>query len=118
MLRLASKAKNSTLNFAKTRPFTFNVLVSGTFAAAGDALSQKVESIQHNSNFIKNYSLRRTVEFGAVGFILGPLSHFWYTFLDKKFPLFTPAHIAKKVVLVPRFFRNDHLLNLINEYIF
>ena len=48
---------------------------------------------------LQTYSATRTLEFGATGLLLGPFSHFWYRYLDKKFPKIRPTHIGIKVAL-------------------
>jgi len=35
----------------------------------------------------------------VIGLALGPMGHYWYAFLDKRFPAATLAVVGKKIIL-------------------
>ena len=69
-----------------------NTVSSCALDALGDALEQRVERM-------RPHDYPRTLRMGAVGLILGPLDHYWYRFLDSRFPGTRAPIVAKKVAL-------------------
>ena len=67
-----------------------NTVVSGLLDALGDVLEQRLERVDpHN--------WARTRRMGTAGIVLGPVDHFWYRFLDSRFPARNPLTVLKKV---------------------
>ena len=69
-----------------------NTVVSGVLEGLGDFLQQKLERKQNND-------WQRTKRMTIIGLILGPPEHYWFRFLDKRFPGKSPRIVAKKVFL-------------------
>ncbi|XP_055338505.1 mpv17-like protein 2 [Paramacrobiotus metropolitanus] len=78
--------------------FLTNITVSGTLFGLGDALQQNIEiHVQKNK---KPFDWARTGRMAATGmFVMGPLSHHWFRFLDRMWPLRNGITIAKKVAM-------------------
>ena len=69
-----------------------NTVTSGLLDALGDVLEQRLERISPHDT-------PRTLRMGTVGFLLGPLDHFWYRFLDVCLPGRCASTVAKKVAV-------------------
>lgn len=69
-----------------------NTVSSCALDALGDALEQRVERVSP-------HDWPRTLRFGTVGLLMGPIDHFWYRYLDFQFPGVRATTIAKKVTL-------------------
>lgn len=50
-------------------------------------------------SFIKSFDWKRCAKLAALGLLIGPLCHYWYILLDKKFPTKTRMIILRKVML-------------------
>lgn len=73
-----------------------NVGISASLSLTGDALQQYYEITQdENRQMDKERSFRMT----AAGISVGTVCHYWYNFLDKKFPERTLKVVLKKVAL-------------------
>ncbi|CAF0892994.1 unnamed protein product [Brachionus calyciflorus] len=73
-----------------------NLTISVCFSAAGDAIEQIVEIL---SNEIDNWDRKRTAKLSATGLTVGILCHYWYSFLDLKYPHNTRGIVFKKILL-------------------
>lgn len=69
-----------------------NVVSAGALCGFGDAIQQKLEGAE-------KHDWKRTGRMATIGFILGFPTHFFYTFLDRKFIGTTASTISTKVVL-------------------
>ncbi|GAB6030843.1 hypothetical protein CHUAL_007680 [Chamberlinius hualienensis] len=70
-------------------------VVSGSLLGAGDCFQQMMERSGGVSK--RKHDWRRTGRMVAVGFMLGPLCHTWYRFLDRRLPAKTLKTVVKKV---------------------
>jgi len=50
-------------------------------------------------SFANSYDWQRSAKLAALGLAIGPLCHYWYIMLDRKFPKKTMLHIIRKVSL-------------------
>ena len=79
---------------AFTRYLLLTNVVSGIIVdASGDYIVQRV--IEQSSS----YDLPRTGRMAAVGVSLTVPDHYWYKFLDRRFPSRTPKNVTWKVFL-------------------
>lgn len=69
-----------------------NTVSSCVLDALGDALEQRVECM-------RPHDWPRTFRMGTAGFLLAPIDHYWYRFLDSRFPRTRAVVVAKKVAL-------------------
>ena len=74
------------------------LLVTNTVSACvldslGDALEQR--GVEH----VRPHDWPRTLRMGTVGLLLAPVDHYWYRFLDSRFPGTRAAVITKKITL-------------------
>lgn len=69
-----------------------NTISSCVLDALGDALEQRVE-------YVRPHDWPRTVRFGTVGLLMGPIDHYWFRYLDFHFPGTRAPAVAKKVIL-------------------
>lgn len=69
-----------------------NTVSSCALDALGDALEQRVECV-------RPHDWPRTLRFGTVGLVMGPIDHYWYRYLDFQFPGVRATAVAKKVTL-------------------
>lgn len=74
-----------------------NTVVSCGIEALGDYLEQKLERATQND-------WQRTRRMAIIGLLLGPPEHFWFKFLDKRYPGTGTVAVIKKVTL-------DELIN-------
>ncbi|CAF0742345.1 unnamed protein product [Brachionus calyciflorus] len=102
----------SSFNFCKqmfrTRLLLSNTVSTMVLLGVGDAITQYIEiKLTNKSNhnltldshsFFQNYDLIRTVKVTSVGFLTGPFGHYWYLFLDKKYPFKTGKSILSKIL--------------------
>ena len=70
-----------------------NTAVSGGLDGLGDYVQQRVFERAPANDWC------RTRRMATMGFLLGPLDHFWYHMLERRLPLKTPKMIAIKVAL-------------------
>ena len=69
-----------------------NTILTITLDALGDYLEQRRERIYPND-------WGRTSRMGSIGLLFGPLYHYWYVFLDRKFPGKGLRNITYKIAL-------------------
>ncbi|XP_003388107.1 PREDICTED: mpv17-like protein 2 isoform X1 [Amphimedon queenslandica] len=79
--------------FSRYLLFT-NTVVSCGLEALGDLLVQKYEK-----NSEQEIDWARTKRMAVIGFILGPPEHYWFKFLDKRYPGRGVVSVFKKVTL-------------------
>lgn len=71
-----------------------NTVVSCGLEALGDLLVQKYQKSPE-----QEIDWARTKRMAVIGFILGPPEHYWFKFLDKKYPGRGVVSVFKKVTL-------------------
>lgn len=69
-----------------------NTVASGAMDGIGDILEQRLERIWP-------HDWGRTARMATVGLLLGPVDHFWYRWLDRKFPERRAITIGKKILV-------------------
>ncbi|XP_041360219.1 mpv17-like protein 2 [Gigantopelta aegis] len=72
-----------------------NIATSGVFLAIGDIVCQKIEKIYKSDH--KKHDWRRTGRMFAVGLVLGPANHYWYSMLDRFLSGTARRTIMKKI---------------------
>lgn len=73
-----------------------NVGISASLSFTGDVLQQHYEMLQNkNRSLDKGRTFRMTV----AGISVGTICHYWYQYLDKKFPERTLKIVLKKVAI-------------------
>lgn len=72
-----------------------NVTVSGILSCCGDLMQQRYEMIQDDRRWDRSRTMRMTASGIAIGFVC----HYWYLFLDKRFPGNNIRTVMKKVVI-------------------
>ena len=70
-----------------------NTAVSGVLDGLGDYMQQGIFERAATNDW------GRTRRMAAMGFMLGPLDHYWYRMLDRRLPMKTAKVIAIKVLL-------------------
>ncbi|XP_053972027.1 mpv17-like protein 2 isoform X1 [Hylaeus volcanicus] len=73
-----------------------NVAISISLSAAGDILEQHYEILKHEWD---KWSLNRTRNMAVSGMSIGVVCHYWYKYLDAKYPGRTISLVLKKVVI-------------------
>ena len=68
-----------------------NSLTSCGLFALGDLAEQKIEGRS-------TIDWRRTLRMSAMGLIIGPINHYWYTFLDKRWSGRSHRHVFTKML--------------------
>ena len=69
-----------------------NTVISCGLMSLADYCVQKLERAQHND-------WSRTGRMGIIGFIFGPPEHYWYKYLDRRFPGTKAITVSKKVIM-------------------
>ena len=69
-----------------------NVVSAGAICGFGDVIQQKLEGA-------KKYDWKRTGRMAIVGFVVGIPTHYFYTFLDRKFVGTTASTVSMRVVM-------------------
>lgn len=72
-----------------------NTLTCGVLMGMGDALQQTIEKAQKKK---VGYDWKRMAHMGAVGILMGPVVHLWYSRLDKVLPGNERRTVVKKVL--------------------
>ena len=90
-------------------PFKFNLISCGLFGFAGDYACQRFEfwqkqqknerqrSASNSEEF--RHNLKRSTQMGLAALTMGPFLHYWYRFLDNKWPKATIKHVLTKVYI-------------------
>lgn len=73
-----------------------NLVISVSFSAVGDLIEQIVEIF---SNEIESWNKIRTLKLASTGFAVGLVCHYWYLYLDQRYPHTNHLSIFKKIVL-------------------
>jgi len=86
-----------------TRALIFNTASCGIFGFVGDGLAQWFERWQEKGKSKTGttttcWDLRRSLLFGVAHLSLGPVLHFFYRAIDRRWPLRTFSHVRNKVV--------------------
>ena len=87
-----------------------NTITCGIFGFTGDYLAQYFEHVTARSKLVKNdsssassqlvfeHNLKRSLLFSCAHLSMGPVLHYFYKFLDKKWPTRSTKHIFYKVL--------------------
>nr|CAH0110802.1 unnamed protein product [Daphnia galeata] len=92
----SSKVAGKTM-FSKYLLVT-NVTISTTLSGVGDALQQQYEIVTGDNPNL-TWDKKRTLDMSATGTVVGVICHFWYNWLDKRFPGKAFKIIAKKLMV-------------------
>ncbi|XP_041375456.1 mpv17-like protein 2 [Gigantopelta aegis] len=82
--------------FSKRNLLYTNIGISVSLSISGDVLQQQY---QINKKTLDSWNKERTTHVAITGFLIGPLVHYWYLYLDKWFPGRTASILAKKLLL-------------------
>lgn len=96
MQTIVSKLKSVTHTLFTKHLFVTNTAIGIFFIGAGDVLQQNIERKLYEG---KTFEKKRTGNMMLAGSVFGSLGHFWYTFLDTKFPGQTVKSVSKKLLL-------------------
>ncbi|XP_014773370.1 mpv17-like protein 2 [Octopus bimaculoides] len=91
-----SKTRNVVKKLFSKYLLLTNTVTCGGLLAVGDAFTQKIEHLGHDSSTFK-YDWPRTGRMFTVGLFMGPATHFWYTFLDKMLVGTAGITVLKKI---------------------
>ncbi|XP_069788940.1 peroxisomal membrane protein 2 [Narcine bancroftii] len=84
----------------KKYPILTKSVTSGILSGLGNVLSQVMEQRNKGLSISKNLNFGGPVRFGIFGFIFtGPLSHYFYLYLDKLVPSNVPYSQVKRLLL-------------------
>ena len=100
ILTLVKKPFMPLVRFQQKHPFVFNVSSCGVFGFAGDYFCQWLEHHLHLKKLketdpekyqlllaeTRQHDYKRSTEMGASHTMIGPILHFWYKFLDARWP--------------------------------
>lgn len=73
-----------------------NLVISMSFSGIGDVIEQIFEIYNKEIDY---WNKKRTLKLSTTGLTVGVVCHYWYMYLDKKFPHNTHKSIFKKIVL-------------------
>ena len=74
------------------RLLLMNTATCSVVYALGDVCQQKMEGCE-------TLDWARTSRMAVLGFLIGPLNHYWFLFLDRKLPGRRAATVVKKVIV-------------------
>ncbi|XP_062890682.1 peroxisomal membrane protein 2 [Mobula hypostoma] len=84
----------------KKYPILTKSVTSGILSGLGNVLSQVMENRRKDLSITKNITFGGPIRFGVFGLVFtGPLSHYFYQYLDKLFPSNVPYSQIKKLLL-------------------
>uniref|UniRef100_UPI00398E92D4 peroxisomal membrane protein 2 n=1 Tax=Pristiophorus japonicus TaxID=55135 RepID=UPI00398E92D4 len=84
----------------KKYPILTKSITSGILSGLGNVLSQIMERRGKGPNTVKSLSFGGPVRFGVFGLVFtGPLSHYFYHYLDKLIPSNVPYSQIKRLLL-------------------
>ncbi|GIY06935.1 mpv17-like protein 2 [Caerostris darwini] len=95
-MKLFTRIKNITEHLFSKHLLVTNTSLGVFFLGLGDAIQQNIEKKMYPE---KVYENRRTRNMMISGSIFGVGGHYWYRFLDTKFPGTTVKHVGKKLLL-------------------
>jgi Mpv17 / PMP22 family len=94
-MSLLDKYRYLLLNY----PLGTKSITSFFISSFGDILCQRIGASIDDWDFKENYSARRSLNFGIISLSLSPVFHYWYKFLDKRFPGRSLRDMFKKVFI-------------------
>ena len=80
------------LAFSSRYLLATNTILSLSLEGLSDYTQQKIEKNEYQD-------WRRTGRMTIMGALFGPVEHFWYRFLDRKFPGVSRTIVCKKVIV-------------------
>ncbi|XP_059844007.1 peroxisomal membrane protein 2 [Hypanus sabinus] len=84
----------------KKYPILTKSVTSGILSGLGNVLSQIMENRRKDLSITKNITFGGPIRFGVFGLVFtGPLSHYFYLYLDKLFPSNVPYSQIKRLLL-------------------
>ncbi|XP_053324524.1 peroxisomal membrane protein 2 [Spea bombifrons] len=90
----------SYLRLLKERPVLTKALTSAILSALGNLLSQNIEKRKRGQKSSRNVDLAGPLRFGVYGFLFtGPLSHYFYLFLEQLVPSSVPLAGFRRLLL-------------------
>lgn len=97
-VRMFSGVLYHSRKILSSAPFTKHLLLTNVAAGClldsfGDSLTQRL--VEH----VEQYDWKRTARMGIVGLVFAPPYHYWYLYLERKFPTRTWRHMGGKVGL-------------------
>ncbi|GFW38018.1 mpv17-like protein 2 [Trichonephila clavipes] len=95
-MKIYSRLKNIADQLFSKHLLVTNTSLGIFFLGLGDAIQQNIEKKLYLG---KEYETKRTRNMMVSGSIFGVAGHYWYQFLDRKFPGTTVRHVAKKLLL-------------------
>lgn len=88
------------LQLLHSRPVLTKALTSAILSALGNLLSQSIEKRRQCKSTVKNVDLVAPLRFAAYGlFFTGPLSHYFYLFLEEWVPSSVPLAGLRRLLL-------------------
>lgn len=88
------------LHLLKRFPILTKSVTSGILSGLGNVLSQVLEQRSKGQSILKNLNFGGPTRFGVFGlFFTGPLSHYFYLYLDKLIPSNVPYSQIKRLLL-------------------
>ncbi|XP_040208061.1 peroxisomal membrane protein 2 [Rana temporaria] len=88
------------LQLLHSRPVLTKAITSGILSALGNLLSQNIEQRRKSKSSAKNVDPVALLRFAAFGlFFTGPLSHYFYLFLEQVIPSSTPMAGLRRLLL-------------------
>ncbi|KAM3939634.1 peroxisomal membrane protein 2 [Leptodactylus fuscus] len=88
------------LQLLHSRPILTKALTSAILSALGNLLSQCIERKRQSKSALKHVDLVSPLRFAAYGlFFTGPLSHYFYLFLEQWIPSSTPLAGLRRLLL-------------------
>ncbi|KAM9330794.1 pescadillo homolog [Gastrophryne carolinensis] len=97
---LAGALLRAYLQLLHRRPVLTKALTSGILSALGNLLSQSIERRHRPNSSAKDVDLLAPLRFAAYGFFFtGPLSHYFYHFLEYMVPSSLPMAGLRKLLL-------------------
>ncbi|PAA67178.1 hypothetical protein BOX15_Mlig015401g2, partial [Macrostomum lignano] len=74
-----------------------NCAICGLSSSCGDLISQKLECRNRKQSLLSTVNWKRNLTIGSCGVLLGPLTHYWYLFLERRFLGRTARALVYKV---------------------
>ncbi|XP_063769465.1 peroxisomal membrane protein 2 [Pseudophryne corroboree] len=97
---LHTAALRAYLQLLHSRPVLTKALTSGILSALANLLSQYIERRRRSQSSVKNVNLVAPLRFAAYGlFFTGPLSHYFYLFLEQSIPSSVPLAGLRRLLL-------------------
>ncbi|XP_059158767.1 mpv17-like protein 2 isoform X2 [Physella acuta] len=83
--------------FSKECLLYTNTALSCTTSVLGDLMQQNYQRLKNDNT--RTWSPTRTLKMAITGLVFGPTVHYWYIFLNNKFPGRSTKAIVQKVLL-------------------